>query len=254
MNAVAKKIARGVVRLGDTRWLYGWWRYYHSLLLRIEFQEQRFKRHNERPMEFAFVLRAVGKVAPKTLLDVGTGTTALPAIIANCGVLVTAIDNVRDYWEYGMINRHWYVIDEDIQAPKLSRQFDMITCISVLEHIKDHRAAMRNMLKLLRPGGHMVLSCPYTDREFVEDTYRVPGANPESAKEVYPCNSYSRAELDSWLKDGNAELIEAEYWKGFTGKHWAMGTRIAPPQPSSLEGDHNHACFLIRRTSTDCAC
>lgn len=219
---------------------------YQKWNLKSEYHGQKFRRHNERPMEFAFVMRAVGRCAPKTLLDVGTGTTALPAIIANCGVVVTAIDNVRDYWEEGMVNRHWHVIQDDIQAPKLGGQFDMVSCISVLEHIKDHRSAMRNMMKLVRPGGHMVLTCPYTDGEFVADTYRVPGADPESAKQVYICNSYSRAELNTWLNDGDAELVEEEHWRGFTGKHWAMGTRIAPPEPATKEGG-NHGCFLIRR-------
>lgn len=222
-------------------------RSYERSVLKQEFDAQRFRRHNERPVELAFIFRAIGRCAPKTVLDVGTGTTALPALIANCGPVVTAIDNIRDYWEDGMVNRHWHVVQDDIQAPKLVGQFDMVTCISVLEHIKDHRAAMRSMMRLVRPGGHMVLSCPYTDREFIEDTYRVPGADAESATQVYICNSYSRAELETWLKDGNAELIEDEYWRGFTGKHWAMGTRIAPPEPSTREGPHNHACFLIRR-------
>lgn len=241
LHRVAHKSENVVHHIGHT---------YQRWALKREYEAQRFRRHNERPMEFSFVLRAVGKVAPKTLLDVGTGTTALPAAIANCGVVVTAIDNITDYWEEGMINRHWHVLQDDIQAPQIAKQFDMVTCISVLEHIKDHSSAMRHMLRLVKPGGYMVLSCPYTDREFVPDTYRQPGADPESAKQVYICNSYSRAELDSWLKDGNAELIEAEYWKGFTGKHWAMGTRIAPPQPSTLDGDHNHACFLIRKATS----
>ncbi|HZT01872.1 MAG TPA: class I SAM-dependent methyltransferase [Steroidobacteraceae bacterium] len=222
-------------------------RAYQRWSLKREYVSQRFRRHNERTAEFAFVFRAVGKTAPRTLLDIGTGTTALPAAIANCGVVVTAVDNVRDYWEDGMVNRHWHIIDSDIQKPALEGQWDMVTCISVLEHVKDHRAAMRNMMRLVRPGGHLVLTCPFTDREFVADTYRVPGADPVSATEVYICNSYSRAELETWLSDGDAELIEEEYWRGFTGKHWAMGTRIAPPEPSSRNGNHNHACFLIRR-------
>ena len=219
---------------------------YQRWALKSAYRSQHFRRHNERTAELAFVFRTIGKVAPKTLLDIGTGTTALPAAIADCGVVVTAIDNVRDYWEDGMVNRHWHVMNDDIQKPKIEGSWDMVTCISVLEHIKDHRAAMRNIMRLVRPGGHIVLTCPYTDREFVSDTYRVPGADPESSTQEYICNSYSRAELNSWLKDGNAELIEEEHWKGFTGKHWAMGERIAPPEPATKESG-NHGCFLIRR-------
>jgi SAM-dependent methyltransferase len=222
-------------------------RAYQEVTLRSIAETQSFRKHNERPQEFAFVFRAIGKLAPRSILDVGTGTTALPAMMASCGAVVTAIDNVTDYWPAGMVNRHWHVIDDDIQRTKLSKVFDMVTCISTLEHIKDYNAAVHNVMRLLRPGGCFVLTCPYTDREFVEDAYRAAGADPEMARLPYICRSYSRAQLDEWLR-GGAELVEAEYWRGWTGRHWATGSRIAPPEPSSREGDHNHACFLIRRT------
>src|SRR5690348_15240857 len=84
--------------------LHGVGRTYQRWALKREYESQQFRRHNERTAEFAFVFRAIGRTAPRTLLDIGTGTTALPAAIANCGVLVTAVDNVRDYWEDGMLN------------------------------------------------------------------------------------------------------------------------------------------------------
>jgi SAM-dependent methyltransferase len=38
--------------------------------------------------------------------------------------------------------------------------FDLITCISVLEHIPDDRAVIETMWSLLRPGGRLVLTFP----------------------------------------------------------------------------------------------
>lgn len=223
-------------------------RAYQRRILQSEYEATRtFRRHDERPAEIAFLFQAICKTAPKTLLDVGCGISPLPAMIADCGISVTAIDNVRDYWTKGMVNRHWLVIDDDIQAPALSQRFDMVACVSVLEHIKDHRSAMQNMLRLLVPSGHLVLTCPYTEREYVEDVYRAPEATPAVRNQPYICRSYSRAELDGWLKNCGAELSEAQYWKGWTGRHWAIGDRVAPPKPSTQQGDHNLACFLIRR-------
>lgn len=213
--------------------------------LKEEHDAQTFRRHNERPVEYAFVFRAIGRCAPKTILDVGTGTTALPALMADCGAVVTAIDNIRDYWESGMANRHWYVHDDDIQNPRLTRKFDMLTCISTLEHIKGYDAAVKAMLGFLNPGGHLIITGPYTDASHVDDCYRQPGADSELAAEPYIGNSYSGEDLKRWLGFG-AELIEAEYWRGFTGKHWALGTRIAPPEPATIETG-NHACLLIRK-------
>jgi 2-polyprenyl-3-methyl-5-hydroxy-6-metoxy-1,4-benzoquinol methylase len=111
-------------------------------------------KHNERPIEFGFALRCMAEQHPTTVLDVGTGTTAWPHILRNCGYVVTALDNVKDYWPVGMQNRHWPVENVDITNLNgfKGRHFDSVTCISVLEHITDHRAAMANMLSMLAPG------------------------------------------------------------------------------------------------------
>ena len=89
---------------------------YLKWICRREFESQIFSRFNERPIEFSFVFRKLGEIYPKTILDVGTGTTALPHLMRNCGYLVTATDNVRDYWSSGMLNRHYHVIDDDKSA------------------------------------------------------------------------------------------------------------------------------------------
>lgn len=223
-------------------------RAYLRRLLRGEHEAQAFHRHNERTAEYGFALKAIGHLAPRTVLDVGTGTTAWPALVRDLGCVVTAIDNVRDYWPEGMVNRHWQVLDHDIQAgPAPGVPFDLVTCISVLEHVRDHATALRHMLGSLRPGGHLVLCGPYTDREYVEDCYRAPGADPAAASMPYICRSYSRSERDGWLSLG-AEIVRERYSRGWTGRHWCQGQRIAPMEPSSLEGPHNHACFLLRRT------
>lgn len=223
-------------------------RAYVQRIVESDAAAQEFDGHNERPAEYSFVFRQINTHAPESVLDVGTGQTALPALIRHCGCVVTAIDNVRDYWPTGMINRHWHVINEDITKTSRTATYDMITCISVLEHIKGDQSAMLAMLRLLRPGGHLVLTCPYTDGEYVEDTYRAPGADPRALKQPFICRSYSRTQLNGWLNGSlRAELIEAEYWRAFTGRHWMMGERVAPPKPSSLTDEHSLGCFLIRR-------
>lgn len=180
-------------------------RAYVRRIVESEFLAQRFEGYNERPAEYAFVFRQLGARAPKSVLDVGTGTTALPALMRSCGCTVTAIDNVRDYWPTGMTNRHWHVTDDNIVASKITNTFDMVTCISVIEHVRDHVRAVHSMIRLLRAGGHLVLTCPYTEREFVEDTYRAPGADERAARLPFICRSYSRRELDAWLTRGGGQ-------------------------------------------------
>jgi len=45
-------------------------------------------------------------------------------------------------------------------APFASRSFDVITSISVVEHIPEDKTAVRKMWELLRPGGRLLLSVP----------------------------------------------------------------------------------------------
>ena len=74
-----------------------------------EFLSQTPGNINERPIEFSFVFKYLTRFYPKTILDVGTGLTSLPHLMRSCGFMVTAIDNVRDYWPKGMVNRHYYI-------------------------------------------------------------------------------------------------------------------------------------------------
>ena len=104
-------------------------RWYIRRICSSDYQNQAFRLHNERSIEYRFALEVLGESRPKTILDVGSGTTAWPHLLRNCGYVVTAIDNVRDYWPGGMVNRHWTVLDEDILNPSglLYDKFEAIT-------------------------------------------------------------------------------------------------------------------------------
>jgi 2-polyprenyl-3-methyl-5-hydroxy-6-metoxy-1,4-benzoquinol methylase len=109
-----------------------------------EYDHQSFSRINERPVEYAFVFAHMARICPRTILDVGSGMTALPHLLRSTGALVTAIDNVRDYWPSGMVNRHYHIIDDDITRPRLRDTFDLVTCVSVLEHVEQSDVAVSN--------------------------------------------------------------------------------------------------------------
>lgn len=206
-----------------------------------------FRRHNERAIEYSFVFRHVARLCPKTILDVGTGTTALPALLRTCGPVVAASDNVRDYWPAGMFNPHFHVIDDDIRNSQLPPGYDMITCISVLEHIVEHQQAMKEMFRLLSPGGHLLLTCPYTHDQYIENVYALPGARAEYQDEPYICRSYSAPELTQWLSESSATIVEQEFWKIETGQFHALGNWLHPAQQVSQNQSHQLTCLLLRK-------
>jgi SAM-dependent methyltransferase len=223
-------------------------RWYCEGVCKREFQAQDFRRVNERPIEFRFVFEQLTRLQPTTVLDVGSGTTALPHLMRNCGFLVTATDNVSDYWPKGMFNRHYYVINDDITNSRLTEEFDVITCISVLEHIARSGEAVQSMFRLLKPGGHLVLTFPYNEHEYVEDVYKLPGAgygwdNP------YICQVYSRRQIEGWKDANGAVGVEQEYWQCFSGRLWTFGQQVRPPRRVSKEDSHQLTCLLFRKVT-----
>ncbi|MBI5865088.1 MAG: methyltransferase domain-containing protein [Planctomycetes bacterium] len=98
------------------------------------------------------------------VLDVGAGACPYKPLFSHCRYFShdfcqyegTAAGPLRERWEYGRID---YV--GDITAiPAESESFDVILCTEVLEHVPEPIAAIREMVRLLRPGGRLLLSAP----------------------------------------------------------------------------------------------
>lgn len=219
---------------------------YAHRICKKEFYSQKVADKNERPIELAFVFRHLTRLWPDTVLDIGTGMTALPHLLRNCGFMVTATDNIKDYWPVGMINRHYLVINDDITATQLNKTFDFITCVSVLEHIKDHNAAIKSMFSLLNPGGHMILTFPYNEKNYVRNVYELPDSNV-TKKFPFITQAFSRKEIDCWLADNRGILIEQEYWQFFTGEYWTCGEMIACPQKVENHEKHHISCLMLTK-------
>jgi SAM-dependent methyltransferase len=47
-----------------------------------------------------------------------------------------------------------------VELPFTDQQFDLVLCSHVLEHVPDDRRAMREIRRVLRPGGHAILQHP----------------------------------------------------------------------------------------------
>jgi len=219
---------------------------YPEWLCRREFESQAFVRFNERPVELSFVFRTLAEIYPRSILDVGTGTAALPHLMRYCGALVTATDNVRDFWPADMFNRHFHIIDDDITDTGLKDKVDLITCISVLEHIERSDAAVRNMFSLLNPNGCLILTFPYSEGGYVRNVYELPGSSYGQGA-PYIAQSYSRTELDRWLRENEGVIIEQEYWQFWEGEHWTVGKQLIPPRKVTAKDKHQLTCILIRK-------
>lgn len=103
----------------------------------------------------------------KTAVDVGTGTGRLALNPARRGVKVIGLDPSpemlraarRTAQAAGLLDIEFIEASlEDGPIPAGSEQFDLLTCALVLCHVRDIRAAVRECARLVRPGGHLLLT------------------------------------------------------------------------------------------------
>lgn len=55
-------------------------------------------------------------------------------------------------------------VQADLEAiPHEDGSFDMVLCTDVLEHVLDLNAVMRELVRVLRPGGHLIIRVPFEE-------------------------------------------------------------------------------------------
>jgi SAM-dependent methyltransferase len=214
-------------------------------LLKKEYKSPR-KILNERPVEYAFALKHISRVYPKKILDVGPGRSSLPHLLYNCGFGVTAIDEMQSSWALNIGNRHFLVLKDNITDPRIKGSFDLITCISTLEHIEEYNKAVKNMFTLLKKGGHLILSFPYNEKKYFHNIYDSPEAGYGKLN-PYICQVFSRNEIDHWLDNNNGVIVEQEYYRVFTGEYWTYGKRLNVPQKVSRKQNHQLTALIVKK-------
>jgi len=76
-------------------------------------------------------------------------------------------------------------LDLDVTAmPFPDDQFDLILCSHVLEHVPDDRQAMRELYRVLKPGGWAILMVPL-DRACAVTQEDATVVDPEERKRLY---------------------------------------------------------------------
>ncbi len=107
--------------------------------------------HSRRPLE------------GKTALDVGCGAGLLAEPLARLGALVTAIDAAPELIAVarGHAAGQGLAIDYRAAAVEdIDGQFDLITCLEVIEHVADPQAFVAALARRLAPGGMLIMSTP----------------------------------------------------------------------------------------------
>jgi len=68
------------------------------------------------------------------------------------------------------------VVCSAVEMPVPNESFDTVTCTEVLEHVPDPLRALREMHRVLKPGGHLILTTPmyWPRHDLPYDFFRYP--------------------------------------------------------------------------------
>lgn len=96
-----------------------------------------------------------------------------------------------------------------------NRKFDTIVCLNVLEHIKDDLKALKNLNKLLRPGGFLILLVPL--HQFLYG---------QIDRSIGHFRRYSKSELNEILKKVGFKIIKSKRLNFLGGIGWFITGKI----------------------------
>jgi len=99
----------------------------------------------------------------KSALDVGCGAGLLTEPLARLGAKVTGLDASPDLIAAARQHGEAQGLAIDYRTGELAElagQFDLITCMEVIEHVADPAAFVHALAKRLAPNGLLVLSTP----------------------------------------------------------------------------------------------
>ena len=152
----------------------------------------------------------------KDILEIGSGIGTMSALLP-AGASVTLTETDPAYISVLRKKFDFPVYRWDAQNPPprplSSSGFDVVFTANVLEHIPDHRAVLKSIFKLLRPGGRLLIYVPAKQIIF--------GTLDQA---LGHCRRYEKDEFIKLLSDLKFSIITARYCNlpGFFG-WWVVG-------------------------------
>ncbi|WP_299076861.1 bifunctional 2-polyprenyl-6-hydroxyphenol methylase/3-demethylubiquinol 3-O-methyltransferase UbiG [uncultured Paraglaciecola sp.] len=121
--------------------------------------------HQINPLRTDFIQQHSGGLEGKNVLDVGCGGGILAESMARHGAQVTGIDMGEAPLEIAKLHGLESGVRVDYQqttaeqfADAHSAQFDVVTCMEMLEHVPNPSSVVDACYRLVKPGGHVFFS------------------------------------------------------------------------------------------------
>ncbi|MAC68705.1 MAG: bifunctional 3-demethylubiquinol 3-O-methyltransferase/2-polyprenyl-6-hydroxyphenol methylase [Gammaproteobacteria bacterium] len=170
--------------------------------------------HEINPLRVNYISQKIN-LAEKQVLDIGCGGGILAEAMAHHGAKVTAIDKAEASLSVAKLHLLESKLDisyvdstaEEFAADK-PEQFDVVTCLEMLEHVPDPASVVAACQRMVKPGGQVFFSTinrnpksylfAIIGAEYILNL--LPRGTHDYAKLIKP------AELAAWARESDLEL------------------------------------------------
>lgn len=170
--------------------------------------------HDINPLRVNYISQKIN-LAEKQVLDIGCGGGILAEAMAHHGAKVTAIDKAEASLSVAKLHLLESKLDisyidstaEEFSADK-PEQFDVVTCLEMLEHVPDPASVVAACQRMVKPGGLVFFST--INRNPKSYLFAIVGA--EYILNLLPRGTHDYAklikpsELAAWARDSDLEL------------------------------------------------
>lgn len=117
--------------------------------------------HRINPLRLDYIIQRSGGIFGKKVLDVGCGGGILAESLAREGAEVTGLDMGAEPLEVARLHAlesgvQVNYVQETVEAH--AGEYDVVTCMEMLEHVPDPQSVVAACARLVKPGGHVFFS------------------------------------------------------------------------------------------------
>jgi 2-polyprenyl-6-hydroxyphenyl methylase/3-demethylubiquinone-9 3-methyltransferase len=191
--------------------------------------------HQINPLRLGWIEQCAGPLDGRRIVDIGCGGGILSEAMARKGAQVLGADLAErslkvaqlHAMEAGIDNVRYREVAAETLADEQPGQFDIVTCMEMVEHVPDPAAIVAACATLVKPGGWVFLST--LNRNPKSFLFAIVGA--EYLLRLLPAGTHEYAkfirpsELATWCRSSGLELLHTRgmEYNPLTKRYWLSG-------------------------------
>ncbi len=149
----------------------------------------------------ALIARDLRRVTPGRAIDIGAAAGRNTRVLEELGWQAFALEYDESGAELAQAAGRTVVRGDATRLPVPSATFDLAMSYDVLEHIADDAAVVREMLRVLKPGGRVLIAVPADPRLWSEHD-----------DAVSHLRRYTRESLTALFEDAGFDIEKVRSW------------------------------------------